>query len=115
MPMWAGLGTADVATLNTSGPFVFAIPSGFAGWDSSGGGTALPQPTSVSFNPPAPTVKDNSTGGTTIGVISVATSDGSQFAGSLSASPSSLVGVSGSALVLSPPLRQLTMERTPAA
>jgi hypothetical protein len=58
-------------------------------------------PTGVTFNPNAPSLPDNAAAGTTAAVVSVTMSDGSQFSGTLSASPPSLFGISGSNLVIS--------------
>ena len=58
-------------------------------------------PMSVTFNPSAPVVANNSASGTSVTAINVTMSDGSQFAGTLNASPSSLVAISGSQLMLS--------------
>ena len=66
----------------------------------TGDGTAA-IPMSVMFNPPAPVVANNSASGTSVTAINVTMSDGSQFAGTLNASPSSLVAISGSQLMLS--------------
>ena len=56
----------------------------------------LPTPTGVSFVTTTTSLPDNSPAGTTIATFSVSVSDGSSFAGTLGASPTGTVAISGS-------------------
>jgi hypothetical protein len=57
-------------------------------------------PTGVTFTPSTASLPDNSAAGTVVAAVSVSMSDGSAFAGSLAASPSLAVTISGNKLVL---------------
>jgi len=61
---------------------------------------SLPTPTGVTFVTKMTSLPDNSPAGTAIATVSVSMSDGSAFAGSLAASPSGAVTISGNKLVL---------------
>jgi hypothetical protein len=59
-----------------------------------------PTPTAVSFTPSTASLPDNAATGSMVATVAVAMSDGSAFAGSLAASPTGTVTVSGNNLVL---------------
>ena len=62
---------------------------------------SLPTPTGIIFVTTTTSLPDNSPAGTTVATLSVATSDGSPFAGTLGTSPADVVAISGtSTLVL---------------
>src|SRR6516165_3611016 len=57
-------------------------------------------PTGITFTPSATSLPDNAAAGTTVAAVSVSMSDGSAFTGTLAASPSGMVAISGKTLVL---------------
>jgi len=57
-------------------------------------------PTGITFTPSATSLPDNAAAGTTVAAVSVSMSDGSAFTGTLAASPSGTVAISGNKLVL---------------
>jgi hypothetical protein len=57
--------------------------------------SSLPTPTGITFVTTTTSLPDNSPAGTTVATFSISMSDGSSFAGTLAASPSSSVAISG--------------------
>src|SRR5215813_11822226 len=58
--------------------------------------TSLPTPTGITFVTTTASLPDNSPAGTAVATFSVSMSDGSSFSGTLGASPSDIVAISGS-------------------
>jgi hypothetical protein len=59
-----------------------------------------PTPTGITFTPSAASLPDSAPAGTTVAACAVSTSDGSQFTGTLAASPAGTVAISDNNLVL---------------
>ena len=74
--------------------------SGFATFIVNVSAPSLPTPTGVTFVTKMTSLPDNSPAGTAIATVSVPMSDGSAFTGTLGASPSGVVAISGKNLVL---------------